>query len=331
MISITINAAQNGIVIVRFLQTEYPNSNVTDIWKFIRKKDLRVNGKRVEPNYRLKTQDKITFSKFVAAVLQSPVRQGKNSENGTRGNPGLAASEYWEMLDSHARLIVDSVIYEDDEMMVLDKPYGLAVQGGTGIKISIDKILKNICPSGKQLKLVHRLDRYTTGVLIVAKNVRTAEELIKIFRERKNVTKEYLLLARGFMARASGSIDYPLIKKYENNSEKVYVDRLGGQRALTNYARLAYSPDYDVSFVRAEIITGRTHQIRVHFREIGNPLLGDFKYGGIDAGKITGKLQLHSHRTTLNLFQKKHTFIARIPKHMEKILNRAFADWDKII
>jgi 23S rRNA pseudouridine955/2504/2580 synthase len=201
--------------------------------------------------------------------------------------------------------------------------------------MSVAGIISGLSFYGEQkLRLVHRLDRHTTGVLLIAKNIRTADELTKIFKTRNGIRKEYLLIVTGNISKKQGLIDFSLVKRYEGNSEKVYVDNIGGQSALTSYDVLAYSEKYDLSFVKAEILTGRTHQIRVHFREIGNSLLGDFKYGNrrLKRNTIsTDKLQLHSYRTILDLFGKKHLFVANIPKHMKKILAIVFDNFGEIL
>ncbi|MDR2777688.1 MAG: RluA family pseudouridine synthase [Rickettsiales bacterium] len=329
IISLVVDRTQEDMGLDRFLRVKYPNGRITDIWKFIRKREITVNGMKVGQNYRLRSCDLIRFSDFVEKVLRNPL---KCDRGGTDRTVDRSEEKDVVAMVGCSRLLMDNIIYEDDDLLVIDKPYGLPVQGGTSIGMSVDRMLKNISSGGGQPRLVHRLDRYTTGVLIMAKNPSMAKGLAKIFRSRENIRKEYLLIAKGQMARTSSSIDYPLTKKYESGVEKVYVDRLGGQEALTNYSVLSYSRDYDLSFVRAEIVTGRTHQIRVHFREIGSPLLGDFKYGGEDAGGgITTKLQLHSHRATLKIFQREHMFVARIPKHMEKILDRVFGNWREFL
>jgi 23S rRNA pseudouridine1911/1915/1917 synthase len=169
---------------------------------------------------------------------------------------------------------------------------------------------------------------------MVAKNIRTADELAKIFRSRKGIRKEYLLIAIGHVSKKHGLIDFPLVKRYENNVEKVYVDSISGQKALTSYDVLAYSEEYDLSFVKAEILTGRTHQIRVHFREIGNSIVGDPKYSCRHKKQtIVGadKLQLHSYRTTVDIFGERHVFTADIPQHMEKALTIAFNSGNRTI
>ena len=138
-----------------------------------------------------------------------------------------------------------------------------------------------------------------------------------------------MLFADGEIKNKSGVINYPLLKKYENNVEKVYVDKINGKEAITKYEVLFYSKKHNISLVRAEILTGRTHQIRVHFKEIGHSVIGDFKYG--KNTEISNKLQLHSWRTSLKLFGKNYTFVADLPSHMIEVCKMCSVDVNKIL
>jgi 23S rRNA pseudouridine955/2504/2580 synthase len=327
--TIVVNRLQDGMRIDRLLISEYKDSNILDIWKFIKNKEIRVNEKSVAQNHRVNYRDRIAFSNFVEKIMKNPLARKNNHtvENKNARANGVNSRQ-------SVALVTNSVIYEDNNLLVIDKPYDLPVQGGSGITVSVSSIISSLSNEEQNLKLVHRLDRYTTGVLIIAKNIKTADELTKIFRSRRGIKKEYLLIVNGHIAREQGLIDFPLVKKYENNLEKVYVDHVSGQKALTKYSVLAYSEKYSLSFVKAEILTGRTHQIRVHFREIGNSLLGDFKYGNKHMKRSAinaDKLQLHSYRTTVDIFGKRHIFVADIPGHMKKVLASAFFNYSEIL
>lgn len=306
-----INKIQAGIRIDKFIHSKFIYSNITDIRKFIRKKDIYVNKLKVTTDYLLNKGDNIFFSDFVEKILLNPINYKNPIE---------------KINSTHNKLILDNIIYEDANLIVINKPYGLSVQGGTGVKISVDDILKNLSNNRQNLKLIHRLDQYTTGVLIIAKNIETANELKRIFKEKKEIKKEYLAIVIGKVKNKEGIIDYHLIKKYENNIEKVYVDKVNGKEAITKYKTLAYSDKQNLSLVRIEILTGRTHQIRVHFKEIGNPILGDFKYGRKNQNNIYNNhnLQLHSYRTTLMFDSRKYIFKAKIPKHIKTVLKNGF-------
>lgn len=311
MVEIKINCNQNNIRLDRFLLDKYKKIKIISIQKFIKKKEIKVNNKKVNSSYLLQVGDIITFSTFVEKILNNPI--DLNS---------IDKFTSYKIDEKYNKLIIDNVIYEDENLLVINKEYNLPVQGGTGIKVSIDKILKNLNTDNTNLKLVHRLDRDTTGVLLIAKNFETASKLTTMFKNKNDIKKEYLLFVYGKINNNNnGVINFPLIKKYENNIEKVYVDKINGKEAITKYENLFFSKKYNISLIKAEILTGRTHQIRVHFKEIGHSVIGDFKYSNnVKNDYFDSKLQLHSFRTTLKLFNKNYCFVADIPDHMKKLL-----------
>ena len=312
---IEIKVVNGGVRIDKFLLSKYNKMKIINIQKFIKKKEIKVNGKKVISNYVLQSGDIISFSEFVEKILKNPI----NREEIDKFSSVKIDKKY-------NCLITDNIIFEDNNLLVINKPYGLPVQGGTGIKVSVDKILKNLNTEETNLKLVHRLDKDTTGILIIAKNIETTNKLMKMFKTKDDIIKEYLLVANGFVKNKTGIINLPLIKKYENNIEKVYVDKINGKEAITQYEVLNYSRKYNLSFVKARILTGRTHQIRVHFKEIGCPVLGDFKYGRNN--DLSDKLQLHSYHTRLNLFAKDYNLVAEIPEHMKKIIEKVDSNFE---
>lgn len=310
-----ITKEQNNLKLDKFLSSKFTDSNISDIRKFIRKGEIKINKTKVKTNYILSIGNTIEFSDFIETILINPDKKIPiNSKN---------------VNDKYIKIIKNSIIYEDENLLIINKPYGLSVQGGSGISISIDDIIKQISNGKEKYKLVHRLDQYTTGVLLIAKNIEYANELKNIFKTKNNIRKQYLAIVYGKVKNKSGIINYPLIKKYENNIEKVYVDKILGKEAITKYKVLEYSDKYDISLVEAEILTGRTHQIRVHFKEIGNPIVGDYKYSKLKNSKlkIFNKLQLHSFITEISIFSKDYFFKAPIPKHMKLIIEKAFSNY----
>lgn len=189
------------------------------------------------------------------------------------------------------------VYYEDDALIAFNKPSGLAVQGGSGVTQDIDRLLATfVTRKGRKPKLVHRLDRETSGLLIVAKTGPAAAHVSAQFAGRQ-LAKRYLAFVGGKMANDQGQIDLPLVKIKSGGIDLMRPARVGdaeAQVALTSYRVLATGPV--ASLVEVTPQTGRMHQIRVHFAAIGHALAGDTKYGGLlmMAGKPCPRLMLHA-------------------------------------
>ena len=193
--------------------------------------------------------------------------------------------------------IRDLVFYEDDALIAFNKPSGLAVQGGSGITRDVDRLLAAFTTrKGRKPKLVHRLDRETSGLLIVAKTSPAAAHLSAQFAGRQ-LEKRYLALVGGKVAEEEGQIDLPLVKIKSGGLDLMRPANVGdgdAQGAITAYRVLASGPA--ASLVEVAPQTGRMHQIRVHFAAIGHALAGDTKYGGLLllAGKPCPRLMLHA-------------------------------------
>ncbi|MFP3028098.1 MAG: RluA family pseudouridine synthase, partial [Wolbachia sp.] len=194
------------------------------------------------------------------------------------------------------------------------------------VKISISDLLDQI-REGETFKIVHRLDRDTSGVIIFARNASVARYLMEEFKGRR-VKKTYLALTSGMPSKDSGIIDYPLVKKYISGQEKVVVDEGSPQSATTHFSIIARLK-HNVAYLKLQPITGRTHQLRAHLAHINCPILGDGKYGGKKAfiDEVANKIHLHSHSLSLKLPNNKEiTITAPIPKHIEKSIEALFFD-----
>lgn len=189
------------------------------------------------------------------------------------------------------------VLYEDEALIAFNKPSGLAVQGGSGVTRDVDRLLAAFTTrKGRKPKLVHRLDRETSGLLIVAKTSPAAAHLSAQFAGRQ-LEKRYLALVGGKLAKEEGQIDLPLIKIRSGGLDLMRAANTGetdAQAALTSYRVIASGPA--ASLVEVQPATGRMHQIRVHFAALGHALAGDTKYGGLLmlAGKPCPRLMLHA-------------------------------------
>ncbi|MDU8908844.1 RluA family pseudouridine synthase, partial [Wolbachia endosymbiont of Drosophila bocqueti] len=223
-------------------------------------------------------------------------------------------------------LLRENILYEDEYILAINKPAGVIVQGGVKVKISMSDLLDQI-REGETFKIVHRLDRDTSGVIIFARNANVARYLMEEFKGRR-VKKTYLALTSGIPSKDSGTIDYPLVKKYVSGQEKVVVDENSPQNATTHFSIIAKSK-HNVAYLKLQPITGRTHQLRAHLAHINCPILGDGKYGGKKAfiDGIANKIHLHSHSLSLKLPNNKEiTITAPITKHIEKSIEALFFD-----
>jgi 23S rRNA pseudouridine955/2504/2580 synthase len=297
MQQITVTPEDDGIRLDRWFKRHYANVPFLLIAKLIRKGQIKLNSAKADIATKIQTDDIISFKDF-ANIERAPKSQSP-------------IPPYYE------KMILDAVIYKDDDIIVLNKPIDLAVQGGSGIKISVDDLAVFLqFEYDEKPKLVHRLDKETSGILILARKASVAAKLSEGFRSQ-NIHKEYIALVNGCPRPHSGKIDLPLEKVVSNNFEKVEHSSTG-QKAVTLYKVLDHAADR-LALVEFQLITGRTHQIRVHSASIGHPLIGDDKYGNRDdiPSSIEKKLYLHSYKTSFKYKNKTLSFKAQLPKHFK--------------
>jgi 23S rRNA pseudouridine955/2504/2580 synthase len=262
------------------------------IYRILRSGEVRVNRKRVGPDARLAVGDEVRIP---------PVRIGAPAAGALRPDaPGLAGGR-----PPVSAGPVPPVLYEDDALIALDKPAGLAVHGGSGIAFGVIERLRHARPDAKFLELVHRLDRDTSGVLLVAKKRPALVALHAALREGA-VDKRYHVLVRGKWRDAKRRVDLALETYVTGDGERrVRVDR-DGKASATVFRRVRTWPRAEppVALLEAELETGRTHQIRVHLTHLGFPLAGDDKYGDFAWNRALARqglkrMFLHAHRLSL--------------------------------
>jgi len=236
------------------------------IYRILRSGEVRVNSRRVQASYRLQDGDKVRLPPIRTSV--KPARNGPPA-SGT--------------------LFTGPVLFEDEDLLVVDKPSGVAVHGGSGISSGVIEQLRVARPGLRFLELVHRLDRDTSGVLILAKK-RTALTGLHAQLREGAVRKHYLALVLGEWKDAKRNVRVALHKYVSSSGERRVVADESGQQAHTVFRLVSNLPGY--SLLDAELKTGRTHQIRVHLAHIGFPIAGDDKYGDFDANKRLAKLGL---------------------------------------
>jgi 23S rRNA pseudouridine955/2504/2580 synthase len=279
---ISVGADDDDSRLDRWFRRRFPNVTNGRLQKLCRTGQVRVDGKRADGATRL----------AAGQVVRVPPLTGVD-EKPVKAPPRVSERDAEELRGR--------VLYRDDWVIVIDKPYGLAVQGGTGTTRHLDGMLDALAFDGERPKLVHRLDRDTSGVLLLARTVLAARRLGDIFRG-KTARKYYWGVTVGVPEEARGRIDAALAKQPTARGERVERDEDDGKPATSLFAVVDHAAN-KAAWVALWPLTGRTHQLRAHMATIGTPLLGDNKYGAPDGGigsEDIGKgLHLYARRLIL--------------------------------
>jgi 23S rRNA pseudouridine955/2504/2580 synthase len=264
---VRIGEHQAGQRIDNFLITQLKGVPKTHIYRILRKGEVRVNKGRIKPDYRLQEGD---------VVRVPPVRTG---ETPPPARPGSRVLER----------IAESIIFEDDALLIINKPAGIAVHGGSGLSYGIIEALRALRPQAPFLELGHRLDRDTSGCLVVAKK-RSALRAFQALLRSNGMEKHYLALAKGRWGGGTRRVSASLRKNVLSSGERIVRVDPEGKPALSIFEPLTIYGD--ASLMRVTLITGRTHQVRVHAAHAGHPLAGDDKYGDAEFNRRMGALGL---------------------------------------
>lgn len=277
----TVDAEDDGIRVDRWCKRHLPDTSFTTVAKWARTGQLRLDGARVGPG------DRVSTGQVLRLPPPEPVRVDVKPK---RERPPLSDDEI-----AFAR---EMVIHQDPAAFVLNKPPGLATQGGTKTTAHVDGLLDALQYDAEgRPKLVHRLDKDTSGALLVARTSRAAAFFSKAFSSR-SAKKVYWALVVGVPSIDDGTVDLPIAKQPGSGGEKMHVDEENGQIARSRY-RVIERAGNRACWVELQPFTGRTHQLRVHMAAIGHPIVGDGKYGGPAAfltGGISRKMHLHARR-----------------------------------
>ena len=298
---LTVDENSSGQRLDNFLNRELRGVPRTRLYKALRKGEIRVNKGRVKPDHRLVTGD---------IVRIPPLRTPAPSDPPT-------IPRYW------AEQLAQRVVYEDGSLLVVDKPSGLAVHGGGGLNFRIIECLRQTRPEDRYLELVHRLDRDTSGLIMVARRPAMLREIHRLLREDK-VDKRYLALVAGKWPRSLKRVEAPLQKNVLQSGERMVRVAKEGKRSITEFAVVQRFGG--ATLVEAKPITGRTHQIRVHAQHAGFPLLGDSKYSNERGEALCGQLGLkrlflHAWQLRLRLPEVGRLELrAELDENLEKIL-----------
>ncbi|SDS36337.1 ribosomal large subunit pseudouridine synthase C [Halopseudomonas xinjiangensis] len=250
-----IDEGHAGQRIDNYLITRLKGAPKTLVYRILRKGEVRVNKGRIKPDYRLKAGDLVRIPPVRLPTPEEPVLVGQ----------GILQA------------LQDNILYEDKGLIVINKPAGLAVHGGSGVNFGVIEAMRQLRPECDQLELVHRLDRDTSGCLMIAKKRSMLRHLHAALRG-DGVTKCYMALVRGRWPATTRRVHAPLQKNNLRSGERMVEVNAEGKESLTEFKVLQRFGDV-ATLVEARPITGRTHQIRVHARHAGHPIAGDPKYG----------------------------------------------------
>jgi 23S rRNA pseudouridine955/2504/2580 synthase len=281
----TVSSEDDGIRLDRWFKRNLPDASFNVVSRWSRTGQLRLDGKRASPGDRVEA----------GQIIRVPPAEAAEEK-------GRAKPERVKLSADQIAYVNEMVIHRDPAAFVVNKPPGLATQGGTKTNLHLDGLLDGLIEGeGARPKLVHRLDKDTSGVLLIARTPRAAAYFSKSFSGR-TARKVYWALVVGVPEIRDGFIDLPIGKQFGTGGEKMCVDEAEGLPARTRY-RLIERAGNRAAWVELQPHTGRTHQLRVHMAAIGHPIVGDGKYGGQDAfltGAISRKLHLHARRLRID-------------------------------
>ncbi|MFZ2100272.1 MAG: RluA family pseudouridine synthase [Oricola sp.] len=287
---ITVDGDEAGMRVDRWFKIHYPDLAFGALQKLLRTGQVRVDGGRVKSETRLEAGQTVRVPPMAAeTVAPAGPMTAKTIRN-----------------QSDEEALRRMILFEDKKVLVLNKPAGLAVQGGSGVVRHIDGMLEAFRnQKGEKPRLVHRIDRDTSGILVVARTRGAAQRLTASFRER-DTKKTYWALVKGVPKKRDGRISTWLVKEQTPDGDKMRIAKHGepdSDHAVTDY-RVVEAAGQRVSWLEMEPITGRTHQLRVHAAHMGNPIVGDPKYSEDDPnwefpGGMQKKLHLHARRIVI--------------------------------
>lgn len=296
---VQVSADRDGQRLDNFLSARLKGLPRSALYRIIRTGQVRINGGRCKPATRVREGDKVRIP---------PARTHE------RGDVPIS--------DRVCRQLRDAVLFENGDLLVLNKPSGMAVHAGSGLPWGvIDVVRQNY--SGEYIELAHRLDRETSGCLVLARNRATLNHLTRLFRDGL-VQKHYLCLMNGDMTETLIEVDAAL-KKVQSGAERQVVVDPEGKPAITRFRRLQAYPG--CTYAEAELLTGRTHQIRVHACHLGLPLAGDIKYATTESvkqwkAKGLHRIFLHAQRVGFEAASgEPMEFNARLPENLRAVLD----------
>ncbi|MCZ2720229.1 23S rRNA pseudouridine(955/2504/2580) synthase RluC [Marinomonas sp. 15G1-11] len=301
---VTIDENNHDQRVDNFLMTHLKGVPKGRIYNLLRKGEVRVNKKRVKPEVRLQSGDLVR----IAPIRIEP------------------ASEKPSVSDRLKSEVEGRIIFEDKKLMVINKPSGLAVHGGSGLSFGLVEVIRQMRPTEKFIELVHRLDRDTSGLIMVAKKRSVLKELHTALRDKEGIQKTYLALVHGSWSKRKLQVNAPLLKNELKSGERVVKVHTDGKESLTRFKLVRQFEGF--SLIECEPVTGRTHQIRVHAQYAGHSIVGDEKYSTDDELKLAKslgfkRLCLHATRLDFNLQEERLLLEAPIDDQWRELMNHS--------
>lgn len=296
-----VSTEREGQRLDNFLMSQLKGVPKSLFYRLLRQGAIRVDGKRVKPEHKLVPGTKVHVPAVRSAAAGAPI---------------LPPSEQLDWLEAR-------ILHEDERLLVLDKPVGLASHGGSGLSYGAIEAMRVLRPR-HELELIHRLDRDTSGLLMFAKKRSALREVQRLIKEGQTI-KEYQLLVHGRAPRDAFEVRAPLAKNLLSGGERVVRVDADGKDALTRFRVVRQFANF--TQLRAQILTGRTHQIRVHAQTAGLPIVGDRKYGNPELDIAIQKLgfrrmALHAWQLQFELQQETMRFGSGLPAEWQALLEQ---------
>lgn len=296
---VEVDAESDGQRIDNFIAKFLKGVPKSRIYRCLRKGEVRVNGGRVKPSSKLVAGDKVRIPPIRISQTETPT-----------ASSGLLDKLY------------NSIVYEDDRMLVVNKPCGLAVHGGSGISIGVIEGMRQLRPEEKNLELVHRLDRDTSGCLMISKKSSILKKLQSFLVKKDELEKHYQTIVHGRWSKRKQHVDLPLQKNTLSSGERISRVHADGKQSLTRFSVEQQNESF--SLLNVQPITGRTHQIRVHCAHLGHPIVGDPKYGAEQLDQSLkpkpGRLMLHAAKLIIPPLQPGDKTMVVVADYDERFL-----------
>jgi len=296
---INITKDDAGQRIDNFILRKYKSLPRSKVYRILRRGEVRINSGRVAPSYKIKENDELRMP---------PVRISEDTEL-----PNFDQS----------KKVIDFILYEDKDILIIDKPTGMAVHGGSGIKFGLIELIRAARPDQKNLELIHRIDRETSGCIMLSKK----RSILRLMHEQFRlgaVKKNYFALVKGFWRYSGNKIDKSLMTHHRKGGERYVTCASSGKKALTQVKLIDQYKD--CALIQCQPVTGRTHQIRVHLSDLGYPILGDKRYGNQEINmklKKIGMKRLFLHAQSIGFIDNNgndRLYSSPVPKDFDNFI-----------